>query len=162
MSETALNEKPGFKITGKHVLFTMIGFFTVIITVNIVFITLAVNTFSGEEVERSYMQGLAYNEVIAERRAQDELGWTASVNQSEGRILIAVSNAEGDPVQALRLEGLLRHPTQMDYDRTLSFSEIRAGVYAAPYGAPFEGRWRVTVAAQGDTPFVLERELWQP
>ena len=45
-------------IKGHHVLFALIGFFGVTIAVNVLFITLALRTFSGEGTPRSYVQGL--------------------------------------------------------------------------------------------------------
>lgn len=161
MSDAAFEKSDGFRVKGRHVLIAMITFFGVIFSVNAVFITTALNTFPGEEVRRSYMQGLAYNEVIAARRAQAELGWSATVNALDGRVLVAVEDAEGQPVMGLRLNGVLRRPTTDGYDRPLAFTEARPGVYAADHGAALEGRWILAAEAEGDTPFVLERELWR-
>ncbi len=74
---TAPEGSSGFRITGWHVLAGMILFFSTIIAVNAVFISLAVQSFPGEDQRRSYVQGLEYNDVIAQRRAQAALGWTA-------------------------------------------------------------------------------------
>lgn len=157
---TAHAEDAGFKVRGWHVLAAMVGFFSIIFAVNIVFITLALGSFPGEEERRSYMQGLAYNEVIDERRAQANLGWRAAANLVDDRVLIRVTDASDGPVTGLALEGALQHPADMEFDRALRFTEVRAGVYAAPVEDLPDGRWILSAQAIGDTPFEMERELW--
>ncbi len=157
MAET---NDPKFTIKGWHVLAAMVGFFGVIIAVNTVFITFALNTFPGEETRRSYVQGLEYNDVIEARRAQEALGWTASANLSDGRALVEVLDAGGTPVTGLRLTGTLQHPADMTLDRELVFTEVRDGVYAAGAADLPEGRWTLAANAEGETPFALETQLW--
>lgn len=151
----------GPKIRGWHVFIAMVAFFAVIFAVNIVFISVALGTFRGEEVERSYVQGLAYNEVLAERRAQAELGWTAAVNLDGDTLILEVTDSEGAPVGRLPLQAALRHPADGDLDRTLDFAQREPGVYVADVSGLPEGRWRFEAEARGDTPFAMERELWR-
>lgn len=160
MTDTALRSS-GFTIKGWHVLVGMIVFFSIIIAVNTVFITLAMKSFPGEDQRRSYVQGLEYNDVIANRRAQAALGWSAAVNLVDDRVMIRITDAEDAPVMGLALSGRLRHPANLDFDRELSFTEVRAGVYAAPVVDLPDGVWTLTAQAEGDTPFALERELWR-
>jgi len=159
---TAQQGASGFRITGWHVLAGMIMFFATIIAVNTVFISLAVRSFPGEVQRRSYVQGLEYNDVIAQRRAQAALGWTAAVNLADDRVLIRVADAEDQPVIGLELTGALRHPANTDLDHALAFTEARPGVYSAPVEAVTAGNWTLHAeAVDADTPFVLERELWR-
>ena len=152
----------GFRIKGWHVLAGMIMFFAIIIAVNTVFISLALKSFPGEDQRRSYVQGLEYNDVLAQRRAQAALGWSAAVNLADDRVLIRVSDAEDQPVMGLELTGVLRHPANTDLDHALVFNEVRPGVYSAPVDALTEGGWTLHAeAVDADAPFVLERELWR-
>jgi nitrogen fixation protein FixH len=159
MTETLDQDASGFRIKGWHVLAAMVAFFAVIISVNVVFITLALDSFPGEDTRRSYVQGLAYNEVLEDRQAQAALGWTASANLTEDRVLIEVRGPDGMAVEALRLTGSLRHPADMGLDRSLTFTEVRAGVYAAGVSDLPEGRWELNAEAEGDTPFAVEADL---
>lgn len=152
--------KPPFVIKGKHVLIGLIAFFAVTIAVNAVFITQAVRTFSGEEVERSYMQGLQYNQVIEQRRAQAELGWQAAVNLTGGQILVELSRPDGSPVSGVFLEGALRHPADTALDRSLAFRERESGIYVADAADLPEGQWILTARVDGERPFEMERRLW--
>ncbi len=156
---TARTEKTGFTLKGWHVLAGIVGFFAVVFTVNAVFITLAFDTFPGEDTRRSYVQGLAYNDVLEERAAQAELGWSAAANLTEERVLVEVRDADGQPVRSLRLTGTLRHPANMQLDRDLTFTEVRSGVYAAGLADLPEGRWELNAEADGETPFAVEADL---
>jgi nitrogen fixation protein FixH len=159
MTDTPDRNESGFRIKGWHVLAGMVGFFAIIFTVNAIFITVALDTFPGEDTRRSYVQGLAYNEVLEERAAQAELGWSASANLTADRVLVEVRDADGAPVRSLRLAGALRHPANMQLDRDLTFTEVRDGVYAAGVADLPEGRWELNAEAEGDTPFAVEADL---
>lgn len=150
---------PVFVVKGHHVLVVILGFFAVIIAVNSIFITMAVRTFRGEEVERSYMQGLVYNEVLAERRTQAEMGWHAGINLVEDALILAVEDRSGDPVEGLKLEARLRHRVDMAYDQALVFTEGEPGVYRAPIPDLGEAAWIVSVSAENQ-PFEMEHALW--
>lgn len=152
-------ERPGFTLKGWHVLAALIGFFCVIAAVNAVFITLAVTTFRGEDERRSYVQGLAYNDVLEARRLQAELGWDAAVNIAAGQVLLAVTDASGEPVRGLDFDARLRHPADTSLDRELAFAEVRPGVYAADAAIP-NGRWILSASHDGAPPFSLEHEIW--
>lgn len=64
------------KITGRTVLFWMIGFFTVIFIANAIFLHLAWKSFPGVVTETAYEDGLAYNDAIAASREQAARDWS--------------------------------------------------------------------------------------
>ncbi|WP_417492893.1 FixH family protein [Maricaulis sp.] len=148
-------------LRGWHVLVMILLFFGVTIGVNATFITLALQTFPGEDVPHSYVQGLEFNETIARRQAQDQLGWSARFNAVDGALLLEVLDAEAAPVSGLNLSGEMVHP-----DTTqacpLAFAEARPGVYRAELACETAGRWRVRVLNEGEAPFEVEYELWLP
>ncbi|WP_417491905.1 FixH family protein [Maricaulis sp.] len=148
-------------LRGWHVLVMVLVFFGVTIGVNATFITLALKTFPGEDVPHSYVQGLEFNETIARRQAQDELGWTARFNAVDGALLLEVLDAGAAPVSGLALTGEMVHP-----DTTqacpLVFAEDRPGVYRVALACETAGRWRVRALNEGDAPFEVEYELWLP
>lgn len=154
-------EPPRFVIKGHHVLFGLIGFFGVTIAVNVLFITLALRTFSGEDTPRSYVQGLEYNEVIEARRMQAEIGWQAAVYLEDEQVFVALESAEGEPVSGVFLEGRLRHPADTALDRPLAFHEREPGVYVAEARDLPEGVWILTAQVDGARPFEMEHRLWR-
>lgn len=149
-------------LRGWHVLVMIVLFFAVTIGVNATFITLAMRTHPGEDVPRSYYQGLNYNDTLDRRRAQAALGWTARFNVVETRLLIEIADAEGAPVSGLDLTGSLTHPTDTGRDCVLTFSESRPGRYVGPLDCAASGQWRLRAWTADETPFEMEHALWLP
>lgn len=148
-------------LRGWHVLVMILMFFGVTIGVNATFITLALTTFPGEDVPHSYVQGINFNDTLARRQAQAELGWTARFNAVEGGVLLEVLDPEGVAVSGLTLSGSMVHP-DTGQDCPLSFDVERAGLYRAALACETAGRWRVRASNSGDAPFEVEYELWLP
>lgn len=149
-------------VRGWHVLVLVVAFFAVTIGVNATFITLALRTHPGEDVPKSYLQGLSYNDTLARRHAQAELGWTARVNVVGEELLIEVRDAAGQPVSGLVLEGAMNHPTDTSRDCPLTFRETRSGLYRVGLPCADSGQWHVRAMNDGETPFEMEHDLWLP
>jgi nitrogen fixation protein FixH len=149
-------------VKGWHVLVMIVAFFAVTIGVNATFITLAVRTHPGEDVPRSYVQGLNYNDVLDRRRAQDALGWSARVNVVDGDLLVEVRDAGGNPVSGLSLSGAMNHPTDTSRDCPLAFEERRAGLYRVALPCTEAGEWHLHAVNDGEAPFEMEHDLWLP
>jgi nitrogen fixation protein FixH len=140
-----------FVLRGWHVLAAMLAFFAAIIAVNVAFAVVAVRSFPGEDVRRSYLQGLNYNDTIAARRAQAALGWQANAVVRAGRegvyLEVDLRDRAGAPVNGATLAGELRWPTDARLDRALTFEASGAGRYVARLGVLGEGRWRLRAHA---------------
>ncbi len=148
---TARDEAKG-KLTGRHVLIMVLAFFGVMIAANVIFIRAAVTTFPGVTEDKSYLQGLNYNDTLAERAAQAELGWTAEiaeVEQSGGEGRIVVRMAKGDAALSnLALTGILKRPASDDADQALAFKALSGGLYEAEVEAFAPGAWDMTLRAE--------------
>jgi nitrogen fixation protein FixH len=69
-STPAEGSSGGWTLTGRHVLGVVVGFFAVIIALNIWFLTLAYRTFPGQVSDTPYEDGLAFNQRLAAQAAQ--------------------------------------------------------------------------------------------
>ena len=148
------------ELTGRHVLFMVLAFFGIIISVNTYFIVMAVKSFSGEDVPRSYRQGLEYNQTIEAREHQSQLGWTVTANRLDERILVSLTDIDGQPLTNLSLTAKLRHPTVLSNDQILIFKEVEPGLYAASTRG-FQGKWLLIVdAKKSEDSFRFEYALW--
>lgn len=152
-------------LTGRGVILLLCGFFGVIFATNIVFITLAVRSFRGEDEHKPYLQGVEYNHTLARRAAQAQLGWTAEIAATRlptGRVRLAVivRGPDGSARGGLALTGLLRHPSDENRDRLLAFHAVAAGRYEADLPGITPGAWDVRIANQGVAPFQAGRRLW--
>ncbi|MEM8771337.1 MAG: FixH family protein [Pseudomonadota bacterium] len=125
-----------FRLTGKHVLAMLIGFFLVILTANVIFINFAVRTFPGEKEEKSYLQGLNYNDRLAARAEQAALGWTATIEEAllvgnQVELKMTIVSADGAPLRGLNVDGALSRPASKAQDRSIVFVETGNGEYVA-------------------------------
>jgi len=153
-----------FELRGWHVLAALLAFFGAVIVVNATFIAFAVQSFPGEDVRRSYLQGLQYNETLAERRAQAALGWRANAELARSgggaALEIRLSARDGAPINGAALTGELQWPTDARFDRALIFEQAGSGRYVARIDELPSGRWRLRARAErADGALDFESEL---
>ncbi len=155
------------RLTGKHVLFILLGFFGIVFAVNGVFAYLALSTLPGEQRGATYEAGRRYNTTLAEERAQADLHWTHKSRLQAGSTLtITITDASSTPVAGLSIEGWLERPATARSDSKLTFGEVEAGRYEAAAANPGAGAWILAFIAQkagpGDNPAVYraKERLW--
>jgi len=151
-------------LTGRGVLVWLGGFFGLIMVTNVIFITAALKTFRGEDEQKPYLQGVAYNHTLARRAEQAHLDWHASIDArrlpaGEVAIVVRLHHSDGTPETGVRLTGELRHPSDENRDQPLKFAQISSGLYQAHVlAAP--GNWDVLVSNTQGAPFQASRRLW--
>lgn len=135
-------------LRGIHVFWGIAAFFGLMIAVQAIFVFQAVRTFPGEEVEKSYAQGLDYNRTLERREMQRRLGWTAQAGLEAGSTLVVrLNDASSQPLEALNVTARARHPGSSE--NAVMLTERRAGEYAAPIAVP-PGRLMVVIEARRD------------
>jgi nitrogen fixation protein FixH len=151
-----------FILRGVHVLICMLVFFGAVIAVNIAFAVLAVRSFPGEDVPRSYLQGVQYNQTIAERRAQAASGWQAHTVLSEysdgPRLEVRLNQRDGASVRGGEVSGVLQWPADARRDIALRFEPEGDGLFVARIPGLTPGRWRLRAHAQGQSGGALDFE----
>ncbi len=153
------------ELTGRHVLVMLLAFFGVMFAVNGYFTVAAVSSFRGEDVPRSYRQGLEYNKTIEARTVQTGLGWTARTNliETEGNLpilILMLQDADGRGLEGVSFEAVLRHPTDTMNDTVITFEGTGAGRYVAPIDVA-SGNWDVRATAiKGLDRFKLRQKIW--
>jgi len=147
----------GFRLKGIHVLAGFTGAFGVIIAVNMALAINAVRSFPGLEVKNSYVASQSFD---ARRTAQQALGWQASAKVEDGRLILALTDANGAPVQAGTLTALLGRATHDKDDRHPDFV-FDGSRYTARLGLD-PGNWmlRVTATALDGTLFEQRLSLY--
>ena len=155
-------ERPRGEIRGIHVLWMLVAFFLVVIAIDVGFGFVAVRTFPGEEETHAYAQGLHYNDHLAQVRAEEALGWTATValdGHGDAAVLdISMADRAGAPLSGLTFEGELRRPFDAELDRPLQFQDLGGGRYRAVVGALHAGQWRLRAEARDGAGHRLEFE----
>lgn len=124
------------ELTGRHVLLMLLAFFGVMLAVNAYFTVAAVKTFRGEDVKRSYRQGLDYNQTLQQRAQQSELGWEVAANTNvlaDGTvdIILDFKNIDNRGIGSLVITGQLSHRVDSRFDQNITFQPIGGGRYKA-------------------------------
>ncbi|MEM1380475.1 MAG: FixH family protein [Pseudomonadota bacterium] len=149
-------ESGSFEVKGRHVLIALLMFFGVIITVNVIFVRLALASFPGEEAKKSYLQGLRYTEVLDEREAERELGWRIAVQTDGGEvsragpIVLVLTDADGHPLDGLKLDAYVARPTTDRETQDVTFINRSNGVYRGDDLALNPGVWDLFVSVKQD------------
>ncbi|WP_374763282.1 FixH family protein [Yunchengibacter salinarum] len=154
------------RLTGRHVLFGVIGFFAVVFGVNFIMAWLALDTFSGVSTSNAYERGRAYNDTLAEAKAQAALDWDMALEteRGEGRALdlTFTIRQNGAVVPGRPVTARIRRPARKDMDHTIRLQETAPGTYRGTVSLPLDGRWSVrmiTEAANG-TPVRQDHDLF--
>ncbi|OCW57750.1 FixH family protein [Hoeflea olei] len=144
------------EFTGKHMLFTMVAFFGVIITVNLVMARFALTTWSGLVVPNTYVASQEFNAKAEEYRAIAALGYQAKLTPSADGLAIDFIDSEGKPAVVDSMTAELRRPVGEHQDRVMVLERGTDGVYRAP-GELREGEWIATVTATLDGETIYKR-----
>lgn len=135
--------------TGRHMAMILVGFFGVVIAVNMTMATLASRTFGGLVVENSYVASQKFNGWLAEARAEKALDWTLDLQRASNGRLVARLSGEGAPLAGAQLSLLARHPLGGLPERRLRFQSLGDGRYESIEALP-AGRWILHVEARAD------------
>ena len=140
-----LSAERRFQLTGWHVLAIIVGFFAVVIAVDVSFAVSAYRTFPGEVSATPYEDGVAYNHQLAQLRAQGRLGWApVATVAADGAVRVEVRDRAGQPVRGLRLTGRMERPATESGRIVPTFREAEPGVYLAHPGR-LMGAWDVSL-----------------
>ncbi len=127
---------PARPFTGRHMTAILVGFFGVVVAVNITMARLASGTFGGTVVENSYVASQKFNGWLADARRQDQLGWATPLSLDTARRVTV-----GVPGAGFVVTGTAHHPLGRAPDIALRFvTENGRLVTTTPLPA---GRWQV-------------------
>lgn len=154
---------PDKTLKGWHVFLIMLGFFGVMFSVNGVFLYHAIASFPGEDVKKSYVQGLNYNDTLAARATQENLGWQAEAGLQSDGILVRLMDADARPLSQQIVIGEVRRLATQERDLALALRPRGNGEYFAAIDTLPPGQWllraHVLDAAARETMFEFEKTL---
>lgn len=138
------------EITGRMVLFCLLGFFAVVFAVNGVMIHEALSTFGGVETESAYQAGRKYEEDVAMARAQDARQWRVEAKveptpDGMARIDIVARDDAGQPITGLDAAAQFERPTDSRLDRRISVIESSTGRFRGSAEALPAGQWDLVI-----------------
>ncbi|MFB9982609.1 FixH family protein [Mesorhizobium newzealandense] len=134
------------EFTGRHMLLTILGFFGVVIGVNLTMATLASTSWTGLVVENTYVASQQFNEKAKEGRAQAALGWTGKLTIASGNVRYSLSDAAGKSVLMNGVKVLFRHPAYEAEDKAITLASGRDQEFSTRH-TPKDGVWIVQIDA---------------
>ncbi len=168
LPERNLPATGGREITGRFVLFCMLGFFGVIIAVNLTMARFAISTFGGVETKNAYSAGLAYARELADSRAQDARHWKVDARvhrtaDGKARVELSALDKAGAPLGALTPVLVFRHPTDARRDHEVAMNFLEPGSYSGLSELP-PGLWvlRLELMRDGERVFRSTSKVMVP
>jgi len=140
---------------------TFVAGFVVVIAVNAALIWFAIESFSGLTEAHAYQAGLAYNQTLAEARAQDALGWKGDLaverasEPGSARITFTLNDRNGRPIMADSVAADFLRPVITGQDQSAVLLSTGGGRYSATVPLGLAGQWDVRVAVRHDG------QVWQ-
>ena len=159
---TSLNPKPradedGFRLTGRHVLFILLGVFAFVAGVNGIMIWKAIGSFPGVVTDSSYRDSQRFNRNIAAAQEQAARGWQVEAHAErspDGRVAVRLEakDAEGRPVTGVTFRAVLQHPANRALDHTVALAPQAGagGVFSGAATGVGEGKWGLEVTGESD------------
>jgi nitrogen fixation protein FixH len=133
---------------GTWVLLSFVAFFALIVAVNTVFISTALNTHSGVVTEKPYEKGLAFDQTLELARAQPDIQQKAEFH--DGVLQWSLRDSNGQPITA-EVNATLVRTVKDGYDFQVKLEHKGDGVYETPLDLPLKGRWEARLKAQWKT-----------
>lgn len=131
--------------TGWHALACFVGFFGLMFAVNGVFLYQAITSFPGEDVKKSYLQGLNYNDALATRAEQADTGWRAEMGVDGEQFIFRLKDEQGNPVGGQHANVTFRRLTRTQDDTSLDLQGVEVGEFVVSIEALSSGRWEAIV-----------------
>lgn len=148
MSSIGITRPQG--LTGRHVLFILLGFFGSIATADGLLVWSALSTWSGTEATNAYRAGQLYNGELAHARAQAALGWhveSTVERMADGlaTVRVTIADPKREPVTAVRVTGTLQRPTDKRADHPFELVATAPGTYVAEVSGLPAGQWDLSI-----------------
>jgi nitrogen fixation protein FixH len=143
MSRLPVSPKP---LTGGKVLFMLVAFFGVVIGVNMIMMTLAIQTLPGTEVDSAYSASLAYEKEITAARDQNVRNWKVDAHIQRGldggaTLQVEARDNSGMPMSGLKFRGRFERPTDRRADQPVELAEVGSGIYRGSAALIASGQW---------------------
>jgi nitrogen fixation protein FixH len=137
------------ELTGKHVLFWLVGFFAMVFAVNGVLVKAATSTFGGVETSSSYKAGLMFKQDIAAAEEQDALHWRVDgkiARHAGGAAVLDISarNDAGSPLAGLDATARLARPADERLDHLVTLDRVGPGQFHGETQAN-AGQWELII-----------------
>jgi nitrogen fixation protein FixH len=139
--------------------------FAIVIAVNGTMTWLAIDSFSGLYSNKPRDRGLRYNQVVAEQRERDALGWKVETSwQAQDRTFgLTVADRDGALPGGASVTVELVRPAEKRTPLRIAMSDLGGGRFAGTVDLPARGSWDADIViVSGGRRFAVTRRLFLP
>jgi nitrogen fixation protein FixH len=137
--------------------------FAIVIAVNGTMMWLAIDSFSGLYSGHARERGVHYNEVVAQQRSRDALGWAvqAGWQPRSNRLDLTLSDATGQPLEGAAVTVELIRPAEKRPPVEVTMSGLGSGKFSGSVLLPARGNWDADIVIEaGGQRFALTKRLF--
>lgn len=135
------------RFTGWHMTMILVGFFAVVVSVNVLMARLALSTFGGTVVDNSYVASQKFNGWLASADAQTRAGWTQRLELDAARRAVVTLRQGDAPVANAIVTARVLHPLGRAEPMALRFVPQGDGRWQADRALP-AGRWIIQLKVE--------------
>jgi nitrogen fixation protein FixH len=147
----------------RYIPWLFVAGFALVIAVNATMIWFAVGSFSGLYTPNPRDRGLHYNEVVAEQKARDALGWRLDVEwrAEKGRLDVAAFDSAGQPLVGARVFVELVRPVEKRAPLAVAMEAADIGRFAGHIDLPERGNWDLDILVErGGERYAVTRRMF--
>lgn len=148
---------------GRYIPWLFVAGFGIVVAVNATMIWLAVGSFSGLYTPKPRERGLHYNDIVAEQRSRDVLGWRVDARwQAEAaRLEVALFDAAGQPLAGATVLATLVRPVEKRPPLAVVLGAVDVGRFAGPVDLPARGNWDIDIVVErGSDRYAVTRRMF--
>lgn len=148
---------------GRYIPWLFVAGFALVVAVNATMIWFAVGSFSGLYTPKPRERGLHYNDIVAQQRTRDALGWRVEAQwQAEaGRLEIEVFDAAGQPLAGAQVLAALVRPVEKRPPLAVVVNAVDVGRFTGTVALPVRGNWDLDIVVErGGERHALTRRMF--
>jgi nitrogen fixation protein FixH len=126
--------------------------FAIVIAVNATMMWLAIGSFSGLYSNHARHRGVHYNDVMAEQRSREALGWTVEASWQADRNLLGVivNDGNGQAILDARVAVDLVRPAEKRAPIRIELKDLVDGRFTGAVALPARGNWDADIVVEAD------------
>ncbi|MBU1174087.1 MAG: FixH family protein [Alphaproteobacteria bacterium] len=136
-----------FRFTGRHMLVLVVGFFAVIVGVNVLMAVLAARSWTGLVVENSYVASQQFNDKLTVAQARTASGWQGGMDYADGELVFFLVDRDGAPVRLDDVAVEISRPIGVEGDRFVDLVVTEDGTHRAKIALD-PGVWNAAIVAR--------------
>lgn len=149
--------EPAVERRDRWIPWAFVGFFCGLAALEGGFVMLARESFSGLVTDHAYATGLAYNDILATRTAENALGWSIKVKLEPGapeamggRLRLTLADRAGRPLTGVAVKATAERMSRFPQILSVDFRPDGPGEQVSAFAPPLAGRWFIRVRVERD------------